>query len=113
MIRRCFLIVGIAWAATILGCGSSVKEEQIQVKKAPSAEGGLAQATTLLERYAKGQPMTSEAASFPGMVERVRKEDSAKADILEAGLADLQKAPPGARAAKAKAILDKLQTAKK
>ncbi len=112
MLRRCFFLMGIAVVATVIGCGSTVKEEQIQVKKS-GTESGLAQATTLLERYAKGAPMTSEAASFPGMVERVRKEDSAKADILDAGLADLQKAPAGARAAKAKALLEKLQAGKK
>jgi len=109
MYRLGCLMVGVVVAATLLGCGTSVKQEQIQIK-APNADNPLADATSLLERYAGGQPLTSEATSFPAMVERVRKEDPAKADILEAGLSELQKASPAARPAKAKAILAKLQT---
>ncbi len=104
------LIIGLVVA--LLGCGSSVKQERIEIK-APSASNPLAEATSLLERYAGGQPLTSEATSFPNLVERVRKEDAAKADILEAGFAELQKATPAARPAKAKEILSKLQSAPK
>ncbi len=98
----------IALAVTAPGCGPSVKQERIEIK-APSASSPLAEATSLLQRYADGQPLTSEATSFPALVERVRKEDPAKADILQAGFADLQKATAAARPAKAKEILAKLR----
>lgn len=101
------LMLGLVVA--VLGCGTSVKQERIEIK-APAASSPLDEAISLLQRYAGGQPLTSEATSFPNLVERVRKEDSAKADILEAGLADLQKATPAARPAKAKEILGKLQS---
>lgn len=106
------LMIALAVAVAVLGCGPSVKQERIQIK-APAASNPLEEATSLLQRYADGQPLTSEATSFPGLVERVRKEDSAKADILEAGFSELQKAPPAARPAKAKEILSKLQAGAK
>jgi len=112
MFRLCCLIVGAVLAVTLLGCGPSVKQEQIEIKVS-STNNPLARATSLLERYAKGQPLTSEASSFPAMVEDVRKTDSAKADILKEGLDEIQKASPAARPAKAKEILGKLQAAGK
>jgi transcriptional regulator of met regulon len=45
---------------------------------------------------------------FPMQVEKVKKADPAKGDILEKGLADLQKASKDARPAKAKALLKEL-----
>jgi hypothetical protein len=110
MFRICCLSVGLAIAATMLGCGSSTKQEQIEIKV---TNDPLTRATTLLQRYANGQPLSSEVTSFPGMVEQLAKVDQAKADILKAGLAEIQAAAPGARAAKAKEILTKLQPAAK
>lgn len=103
------VMIALAVAAAVHGCGPSVKQERIEIK-APAASNPLAEATSLLERYAGGQPLTSEATSFPNLVERVRKEDSAKADILAAGFAELEKAAPAARPAKAKEILSKLKS---
>jgi len=111
MFRLFCLVVGLAMAVTTLGCGPSVKQEQIEIKVS-SANNPLTQATSLLQRYADGQPLTSEATSFPAMVEDVRKTDPAKADILKVGLDEIQKASPAARPAKAKEILGKLQAAK-
>jgi hypothetical protein len=112
MFRLFCLVVGVGLAISAPGCGPSVKQEQIQIK-VPTANNPLARATSLLERYAGGQPLTSEATSFPAMVEAVRKEDPAKADILKAGLDEIQKASPAARPAKAKEILGKLRAAGK
>jgi hypothetical protein len=112
MFRLYCLVIGLAVAVTTLGCGPSVKQEQIEIKVS-GANDPLARATTLLERYAGGQPLTSEATSFPAMVEGVRKADPAKADILKAGLDEIQQATPAARPAKAKAVLSKLQAAGK
>jgi hypothetical protein len=47
------------------------------------------------------------------MVADVRKADPARADILEQGLADIQKAAPAARPSVAKEVLKKLQPAMK
>lgn len=97
------LAVALLFAILPLGCTSGVKEEKIEVKQAD----GLQQARTLLKRYADGQPMTSEATSFPYLVNEVRKTDPAKADVLEKGLEDLKKNPANLRA-KAKELLGKL-----
>jgi len=91
-------------AGTVFGCGpGKVQEKTYEVKQVSA----LDQAKGILENYAKGQPMGSEAASFPQLVEEVRKTDPEKAKILEKGFADLQKSKsnvPG----KAKAILKQL-----
>ena len=105
MMRMCCLVAGLALAVTALGCGGgTVKEQVIKVPSNPMGE-----ATSILERYASGQPMSSEAASFPKLVEDLRKADPAKAQVLETGLAELQKVAPQARPAKAKELLKKLQ----
>jgi hypothetical protein len=96
----------IALALGIAGCNGAVREEVIQVK--PSNDP-LFEPRNILGRYAAGQPMTSEVTSFPYLVEQVRKTDSARADILEKGLDELQKASPAERPAKAKELLDKLK----
>lgn len=98
------LLISLGTIAGTLGC-SPVKEEQIAVKPKGDA---LVSARTLLEGYAKGQPMSSEVTSFPKMVEDVRAVDPAKANILEKGLGELQKSAPNARPSKAKDLLKKL-----
>jgi len=110
MFRLFSVVVGAMLAVTTFGCGPSGSQKPMDIK-VPAQNDALAQPISLLERYAAGQPMTSEVTSFPAMVEALRKTDSAKADILQAGLDELQKAPPGARPAKAKEILGKLKPA--
>lgn len=89
-------------AAAFIGCGppGSVKEEVIEVKEQQAS----AQAVQLLENYAKGQALGSEVTTFPMLITNVRKEDPFRADILEKGLAELQKSKGGMKA-KAKEIL--------
>jgi hypothetical protein len=105
MRTRGFLLAGLAWTAFIAGCGG-VREETITTTP---ENDPLYQPRQLLQRYADGQRMGSEASNFPQMVERVRKVDPATADVLQKGLDDLVKAPPGARRAKAKELLSKIQ----
>ncbi len=88
----------------VLGCSNS-GNETITVKV---AEDPLANVRTLLEGYAKGQPMRSEVTSFPDYVNTVRKVDPAKADILEKGFSELQKSGANHQA-KAKELLEKLK----
>ena len=106
MSRFTIVVAALAVGLAAAGCGHPVKEEQIEVK--PSNDP-LFMARNTLQQYANGQPMGSEVTSFPHMVEEVRKADPAKADILEKGLADLQKSSPGSRPGKAKELLRQLQ----
>ncbi|MGB9687380.1 hypothetical protein [Thermogutta sp.] len=99
------LLIGIA-LAILGGCGKSgvptPKTYQIPMK------GPLEEAKALLENYASGAPMGSEASRFKDLVDAVRKTDPAKADVLEKGFAELQKTSPQGLAPKAREILNAL-----
>ncbi len=105
MIRSCLVLVALLLAVAVLGCGGAVKEEVIEIK---AASDPLSLPKSVLQNYAGGQPLGSEATSFPKMVEDVRTADPAKADILEKGLKELEQAAPAARAGLAKTLLEKL-----
>ena len=95
------------FTAAFVGCGDErTREKSIEVQQ----NSALEQAKTLLEGYAKGKPVGSEATSFAKIVEELRKDDKERADILEKGFAELQK-PKANTAAKAKEILAKLAPA--
>jgi hypothetical protein len=70
-------------------------------------QSGLERAKVILNDYAQGAPMGSEAMTFAEIVEEVRKTDPQKATILEKGFADLKRTP-GERSAKARDLLKKL-----
>jgi hypothetical protein len=108
MFRRFSLLAVPALAVVLSGCGLP-REQSIQVK----TKDPFQQPRAALQRYVEGQPMGSEATSFPKMVEDVRGVDQALAEILEKGFADLQKTPPAARPAKAQALLEQLPPAAK
>lgn len=110
MYRTCVLVGALLLGVAVAGCRPSMREEQIDVKE---SNDPLNAPRTLLQRYADGQPMGSEATSFAKMVEDVRKVDAARADVLEKGLAEIEKAPPGKRPALAKALLQKIQPSMK
>jgi hypothetical protein len=103
---RCALLAPLFIAA--VGCCGGPKEESIPVK----AVDPMVQVTSTLQNYAKGQPLGSEVTSYEYMVNEVRKVDAAKADILKAGLDELQKVK-GSPAAKAKELMKKLGIAEK
>ena len=96
-------VAALAIAAAGCGDGGRVKEESIEVQQ----NSPLDQAKKILENYAKGQAVGSEATSFAKLVEDVRKTDPDRADILEKGFADLQK-PKANTVAKSKELLQKL-----
>jgi outer membrane murein-binding lipoprotein Lpp len=102
--KKLVVLAIVLGCAAILGCGSRVKEETIQVKPIDPMD----QVKQTLERYAKGEPMTSEVTSFDYMVNQLKEKDPAKADILAKGLEDLKKAPKGQLAGKAKELMTKL-----
>lgn len=100
--RICLL--GSLIAFSITAC-SQPKNETIIIKAAEDPLDGI---RTVLDGYVKGQPIRSEASSFPNYINDIRKVSPEKADILEKGLEELQK--PGANVqGKAKALLEKLK----
>jgi len=100
--RICLL--GSLIAFSITAC-SQPKNETIIIKAAEDPLDGI---RTVLDGYVKGQPIRSEASSFPNYINDIRKVSPEKADILEKGLEELQK--PGANVQdKAKALLEKLK----
>ena len=85
------------------GCGRGGKGSQAEVKP----QSGLDRAKVILNDYAQGAPMGSEAMTFAEIVEEVRKTDPQKATILEKGFADLKRSPAN-RSAKARELLKQL-----
>lgn len=109
---RLFLRLSLLIATLILGVGcggGGVKPRDIEVK--PSNDP-LVPARAALNRYASGEPLGSEVTGFPSLVDNVRKVDPGRADILEKGLAEIQKTP-AKRASIAKDLLQKLQPSMK
>ena len=97
--------VGIIFTALLglWGCGLGGKGPQAEVKP----QGGLERAKVILNDYAQGAPMGSEAMTFEEIVAEVRKTDPQKATILEKGFADLKRSP-GNLKAKARELLKQL-----
>jgi hypothetical protein len=107
MLLRCCLFAGLLLTGGVVGCGGGgVPEQDIEVK---ASNDPLHQPRQILERYAEGQPLGSEVTGFPAMVAEVRKTDPQRADVLEKGLEEIQKATPAERPAKAKELLEKLK----
>ncbi len=105
MIRAWSRAVGCGLAVWLAGCGpTGVKEQDIEVK---ASNDPLNEPRSVLKRYADGQPLGSEVTTFPYMVEQVKKADPQRGEVLEKGLADIQKSP-AERSAKAKELLKKL-----
>ena len=99
---RAWLGVGIIFVALLGLCGCG-KYPPVEVKP----QGGLERAKVILNDYARGAPMGSEAMTFEEIVEEVRKTDPQKATILEKGFADLKRSPQ-TRSSKARALLKQL-----
>ena len=102
----------IALAASALalaaGCGDGGKVQpadvEIKIQQTP-----LQQAQAVLNRYAAGTALGSEVTTFPAIVEAMKAVDAKKGEALEKGFADLQKSPPAQVAAKAKALLKRIE----
>jgi len=101
--RSLALILLVAGFLAGCGAGTSTPTKTFKVEM-PS---GLNQAKMLLENYAKGKQPASEVSNYPRIVDEVKKTDPQKADLLEKGLADIQKNPKQARTL-AIALLKKL-----
>ena len=99
---RARLGIGIVCVALfgLCGCG---KAPPVQVQP----QSGLERAKGILNDYASGAPLGSEAATYEEIITEVRKTDPQKATILEKGFADLKRSPQN-RSATARALLNKL-----
>jgi hypothetical protein len=104
---RAFLAAAFALSAVIayVGCAPS-GTPTVEKVQAPAPDP-LAEAKNILNNYASGMPVTSEAEEFPALAARVKEKDAAKGEVLEKGLAEI-KAHPTAAQAKAKELLKKL-----
>jgi len=100
---RAWLGVGIVFMAllALCGCGSNAPPVVIQ------PQSGLERAKGILNDYANGVPMGSEAATYEEVVAEVRKTDEQKAKVLEKGFADLKRSPQNL-SGKARALLKQL-----
>ena len=99
---RAWLGVGIIFVGLLGPCGCG-KAPPVEVKP----QSGLERAKVILNDYAQGVPMGSEAETFEEIVAEVRQTDPQKAVILEKGFADLKRSP-GSRRAKARELLKQL-----
>ena len=99
---RAWLGVGIIFLALLGLCGCG-KGRPVEVKP----QSDLERAKVILNDYAQGAPMGSEAMTFEEIVGEVRKTDPQKATILEKGFADLKRSPDN-RSAKARELLKRL-----
>ena len=73
------------------------EKPKVEKVEAPVADP-LVEAKAILNNYANGMPVTSEAESFPELVSRVKEKDAAKGAILEKGLAEIKTNPASAKA---------------
>lgn len=87
------MIVAVGLPLTGCGGGDVPQRKTIEVPM-PT---GVERAKMLLQNYAKGQPLGSEVAMFPEIVEEAKKTSPDKAAILEKGFADLQANPARAQ----------------
>jgi hypothetical protein len=105
--KKYILLIAVLSFPVLVGCGGGVKEEAIQVKPIDPMD----QVKQTLDRYAKGEPITSEVTSFDYMVNQLREKDAAKADILQKGLDELKDPKKTTKAqlpGKAKDLMSKL-----
>lgn len=88
----------------LVGCSQSSQKERVIPLKASAS---MNNARSILENYAKGAPITSEADSFDTVVAGVRKENAEVADILAEAFKKIRE-NPGNRARIAKDTLKEM-----
>ena len=98
------LALAILSGVCLAGCNSGTPK--VETVQAPEADP-IAEAKAILNNYANGMPVTSEAEGFPQLVERVKQKDAAKGEMLDKGLTQIRQNPSSAQA-KAKELLPKL-----
>jgi hypothetical protein len=103
MVRE-WLGVGIIFMALLGLCGCGLRgSPPVEVQP----QSGLERAKGILNDYANGAPLGSEAATYEEIVAEVRQTDPQKATILEKGFADLKRSGKNL-SGKARALLKQL-----
>ena len=88
---RAATIASVALAILALPlCGCGPKTSQTEKTYQIEIPQGIEKAKQLLQAYAGGQPVGSEAESYLTIVEEVRKTDPDKADLLAEGFEKLK-----------------------
>ena len=95
--------IGIVFMALLGLCGCGRNSSHVEIQP----QSGLERAKVILNDYASGVPIGSEAATYEEVVAEVRKTDPQKATILEKGFADLKRSKQNLRD-KARALLNQL-----
>lgn len=86
-------MVVVCVAALASGCSNldpSQRDRMLETVPDPVAE-----ARSMLEGYASGSPMGSEASMYDDLVSRVKAADAAKGESLAEFLDDVRKSPSG------------------
>jgi len=78
----------------LAGCSP---KRPVEVFPPASSRDAIQRARDILELYAQGQPVGSEAIGFPVLVADVQAVDAAVAETLDQGLAVISKNPSAAR----------------
>lgn len=86
-------------AALVIGCSSTVNDKVMT--GTGTGPGPVEEAKALVQRYADGQPMGSEAMVFEDLAQRVIAADAAKGAKVKKFLDDTQKKGVDVNAAKA------------
>lgn len=103
--RRWFQAAMLVLAAIGLPGGCSRLDPSQQDRLLENVPNPVGEARSMLESYASGSPMGSEASIYDDLVARVTAADSAKGGALAAFVEDIRKSP-GGLAAKAKKVLE-------
>jgi hypothetical protein len=99
------VLLALSVCVSFAGCGNS-QLPKVETFQAPAPDP-IARAKTILNNYANGMPVASEASSFDDIVSAVKAKDAAKGEILEKGFGAI-KANPSSAKAKATELLKQL-----
>jgi len=88
-------------AALVTGCTAKVQDNQWPGAGSSQAPSPIEQAKAIVQRYADGEPLGSEAMGFDDIVQQVTAADAGKGAKVKKFFDDIQKRGVDASAAKA------------
>ena len=81
-------------AAIVVGCSSPLEEKHYRVTPQPPA---IERVQAYLQRYADGQPVSSELTVFPGLISDLKETGNEHLPIVQGVYHDLQANPDRAQ----------------
>ena len=87
-VRRCAVLAALVLG--VGGCAPPVKTKVIEVKPDPVGE-----VRSMLQAYAAGQPVSSEAGGYDDLVARLKAVDAAKGEAFAGFVAETRKDAAG------------------